>query len=173
MAITYVAIATTTVGSGGASSIDFTSIPSIYTDLVVKISARTNRSGTSGDALNITFNGSSTAVYSEKTLRGDGASATSFNETNVSPLYGTRATSAGNTASTFSNNEIYIPNYAGSNNKSVSVDGVTETNATTAYAELTAGLWANTAAITSITIAGGVGTFQQYTTATLYGILKA
>ena len=75
------------------------------------------------------------------------------------------------TANTFANGEFYIPNYAGSTNKSVSADGVTENNATAARATLTAGLWSNTAAINQITllpIAGG--TFAQYSTATLYGI---
>ena len=37
---TYTLISSVTVGAGGASSIDFTSIPSTYTDLLVKISAR-------------------------------------------------------------------------------------------------------------------------------------
>jgi hypothetical protein len=36
MANTYEAIATVEVGSGGASTIDFTSIPSTYTDLVLR-----------------------------------------------------------------------------------------------------------------------------------------
>ena len=40
MATTFTKIASVTVGSGGASSIDFTSIPSTYTDLCVKLSTR-------------------------------------------------------------------------------------------------------------------------------------
>jgi hypothetical protein len=43
MALTYTAIKTVTVGSGGAANIDFTSIPQTYTDLVLKVSARMNR----------------------------------------------------------------------------------------------------------------------------------
>jgi len=39
-----VAIQTVTVGSGGAANIEFTSIPQTYTDLVVVLSLRNNRS---------------------------------------------------------------------------------------------------------------------------------
>jgi hypothetical protein len=76
---------------------------------------------------------------------------------------------AGNTASTFSNIEIYIPNYAGSTNKSFSIDAVGENNATAAYAGLVAGLWSTSSAITAISIASTT-LFAEFSTATLYGI---
>jgi hypothetical protein len=75
------------------------------------------------------------------------------------------------TASSFSSGEIYIPNYAGSTNKSYSIDSVTEQNATGALAELIAGLWSQTAAITQITLSSS--NFQQYSTAYLYGVSNA
>jgi hypothetical protein len=77
------------------------------------------------------------------------------------------------TANTFSNGEIYIPNYAGSNYKSWSSDAVTENNATSADMSLVAGLTSITAAITSITIAGAAGNLVQYSTAYLYGVSNA
>ena len=83
-----------------------------------------------------------------------------------------QADSSSDTANTFSNNSIYIPNYTGSNNKSVSVDSVYENNATTAGQHLVSGLWASSAAITSVKLTEGFGNnWVQYTTATLYGIL--
>ena len=51
MANTYVLIASSTIGSGGGSSFDFTSIPSTYTDLLVKYSCRQNTSTGNGDML--------------------------------------------------------------------------------------------------------------------------
>ena len=36
MATTYTLISSVTVGSGGAANIEFTSIPSTYTDLLLK-----------------------------------------------------------------------------------------------------------------------------------------
>jgi hypothetical protein len=80
------------------------------------------------------------------------------------------ATGSSATASTFGSGLIYIPNYAGSTNKSYLTDWVTENNATAAYAGFTAGLLSNTAAITDVTL---TGSFVQYSTATLYGISKS
>jgi hypothetical protein len=173
MATTFTKIASVTVGVLGAATMDFTSIPSTYTDLCIKISARSLRASNS-DAIYIVFNGSGGTAYSDKTLRGDGASATSFSSSAAALVAIGRDPAATSTASTFGNVEVYIPNYAGSNYKSLSTDAVTENNATTAYAELVAGLWSNTAAITSISIQdGNSSTFVQYSTATLYGISKS
>lgn len=166
MADTFVKIATVTVGSGGAANMSFSSIPNTYTDLCLKFSVRANSGSFIG--VNLTLNGSSTS-FTGKQLEGSGAAASSSNVTqNVGTGNGSTTT-----ASTFSSHEIYFPNYAGSTNKSYSVDSVSETNATTAYADLQAGLWSNTAAITSLAVAPSTGNFVQYSTATLYGILKA
>jgi len=165
MANTYIAIATVTVGSGGAANIEFTSIPGTYTDLLIKTSVRGDTAATA-TALLATFNGS-TANFTSRFLEGNGSGANSYTSpSNI--LGGTTAASA--TSSTFSNIEIYIPNYAGSNNKSVSADSVTENNATAAYVDLIALLWSNSAAITSIKLSPNAGNFVQYSTATLYGI---
>ena len=164
MATTYEAIATVTVGSGGASSIDFTSIPATYTDLVVKYSLRTGSANVS-NAVAVTINSVTSATVT--TLRGDGTSATSFTDT---AFYGGRAVGGTATASTFSNGEFYIPNYAGSNYKSISVDAVTENNATSAIAELVANLYSSSTAISTISLSVSGQTLSQYSTATLYGI---
>jgi hypothetical protein len=168
MANTYTLIASSTVGSGGASNIDFTSIPATYTDLCVLVSARSARSGQLIDSLKITFNGSTT-TYSSRYLSGDGASASSYTG-NTSSINEPLINAATSTASTFANYSIYIPNYAGSNNKSVSIDFVVENNATTGYDQLVAGLWSNSSAITQITLTPVFSTLVQYSTAYLYGI---
>jgi hypothetical protein len=80
------------------------------------------------------------------------------------------ATGSSATASTFGSALIYIPNYAGSTNKSYGTDWVTENNATAAYAGFTAGLLTNTAAIASVTLTGN---FVEHTTAYLYGVSNA
>ena len=165
---TMTLIQSVTVPSGGAASIDFTSIPSTYTDLRVVASIRTNRAPDS-DAIKMRFNGSSTS-FTGKVLYGSGSSASSFAGT-TDGIGNAYVPSAYNTASTFGNTEFYIPNYAGSANKSVSVDSVGENNATYAEMDLIAGLWSNTAAITSISIIPNIGTLLlQYSTAYLYGI---
>ncbi len=171
MAYTYSKIATYTVGSGGIPSVTFLNIPQTYTDLCIKISARTNRSGQPVDTIKMTFNGN-TSSYSNKGLGGTGSATFSFNNAGSASIEDNAATTADTaTANTFGNGEIYIPNYTSSNNKSVSTDGVSENNATTAYQFMTAGLWANSAAITTITLAPLVATlFSQYSTFHLYGI---
>jgi hypothetical protein len=172
MALTYTAIATTTVGAGGASSIDFTSIPATYTDLLVKLSVRTTRTGTDiDDEVRMEFNGSGGTAYSTIMIEGDGSTTRSVSNASQAYLGRGVAPTDNATASTFSNCEYYIPNYTSSNNKSVSFDSTMENNATRSIMTLTAGLWANSAAITSIKVTA-LGTFDQYSTATLYGIKK-
>jgi hypothetical protein len=171
MANTYVAIATVTVGSGGTSYIEFTSIPATYTDLLLKCSLRSNRTDAVIDTVGLRFNGNSSASYNMIRLTGTGAAASSGSGSGDTSLFLDNPPTDGATASTFGNSEYYIPNYAGSTNKSVSADSVSENNATTAYARLTAGLWSNTSAITSIRLTPDTGTlWNQYSTATLYGI---
>lgn len=172
MATTFVKIATVTVGAGGASAMEFTSIPNTYTDLLIKFSGRDNASAVFHN-IQTTFNNSSTG-YTGKNLYGDGSSATSGGTASSTWMQGTYLNGATSTSNTFSNIEIYIPNYAGSANKSVSFDSVVENNATSAGTSLWAGLWSNTAAITSIKFTSlDSATISQYSTATLYGISKS
>ena len=163
MANTYTLIASSTVGAGGAASIDFTSIPSTYTDLCVKLSLRLNDTQLNYGVMRI--NGATTN-FTYRSLEGSGSTAASYNGS-VSN-YGIPEVSS-YTSSTFSSHEVYIPNYAGSTNKSFSVDAVTENNATASYADLIAGLWANSAAINQLTFYAPTGSFVQYSTAYLYG----
>ena len=158
-------LATVTVGSGGASSIDFTNIPQNYTDLCVKISARTTNAYFR-DSVEIRPNGAT----SNKTLRffiGQGTTKASGPQSN---LYVEIEGSTGPATGIFGNAEVYIPNYTSSANKTFAIDAVTENNGAADNAVcLTAGLWADTAAITSLSFVGA-GSFLQHSTATLYGI---
>jgi len=163
MANTYVAIATVTVGSGGAASMDFTNIPATYTDLQLLVSIREETSATA--VAFIKFN-NTTANRSERYLQGNGSTAVSGTTAVLQFI----ACQPSDTANTFGNASIYIPNYAGSNYKSVSSDSVSENNATGAFSRLVAGLWSNTSAINQITITTDTGDVAQYSTATLYGI---
>ena len=162
---TYTLISSVTVGSGGAATIDFNSIPSTYTDLNVVLSGRCD-----ADDFNVylRFN-SATTNYSQKRLQGTGSAAESATDTSILML----SVRSSYTASTFSNGSAYIPNYTNSNYKLVSIDTVTENNATVNRNILNAGLWSNTAAITSVNLVSATGNFTQYSTAYLYGISNA
>lgn len=167
MADTYTLIERISVGAAGASSVTFTSIPQTYTDLKIVYSARA-ASGTTNDVY-IKLNASTTS-YSRRVLYGNGTIAQSANDSGN--WYLAVMGAANNTSSTFSSGEIYIPNYTSSNNKSASADGVNENNATLSYQFMVAGLWSNTAAITSIEVVPDGVNFAQYSTFYLYGIAK-
>ena len=170
MANTFTKIASVSIGSGGASSIDFTSIPSTYTDLQVLLSVRSSTTG--GNAwvgLKLRFN-SSTSGYTDRTVAGNGSTPFSFGTTYGDFGFLGDIDMSDNTASTFGNTSLYCPNYAGSQNKSYSSDSVQENNATLAQSNLVAGLWSNASAITSINLTLNTGNFVQYSTAVLYGI---
>lgn len=173
MATTFELIASANVGSGGSATIDFNTIPSTFTDLCLQLSMRTNRtSDTTGDEIYVYFNNSNTSV-SSRILYGAG-SGSGASYSSASYIINLGADSQTGTANTFGNMSVYIPNYAGSTNKSLSLDGVSENNATGAYASLSAGLWSNTSAINRVTFAPLNGTaFLEYSTAYLYGVKNA
>lgn len=169
MAFTYSKLAEVTVGSGGSATIAFNNIPQNYNDLVLKTSLR----GTGSliyDTAKVTFNGS-TLGYSGRYMQGSGSAANSA-VPGISAYIEILEQGANTTANTFSNGEMYIPNYSVSGiNKSISSDVVAETNATTIYMRLSAAQWANTTTITSITLAPDVSSaWAQHSTATLYGV---
>jgi hypothetical protein len=163
MSQAYELIQTVTVGASSASTIEFNNIPQNYSDLKIVISGRFN---TLDDAnLFYRFN-SSTTNFSYRNLRVFDSTIASFTSTNN--ILGV-INRSGYTANTFSNNEIYIPAYNSSQNKSFSVDAVTENNNTNSVLGMWSGLWSNTAPITSISFYGAPF-FSPNTTATLYGI---
>lgn len=168
MATTFTKIAAVSVGVLGSSTISFTSIPSTYTDLCLVLSAR-NDYALNSDSYRfgtLQFNSVGTNQTS-RFLTGDGSTTGSGSDTAI--YFWTPKVSA--TSNTFGSTSFYVPNYAGSNNKSVSIDNVTENNATNVFSVLEAGLWSSSAAITSITLTSGSSSnFVQYSTATLYGI---
>ena len=167
MAIAYNLISSVTVGSGGAAYVEFTSIPQTYTDLNIVISGRNT---SSGDWFSMNFNGS-TSTFTGKQIFANASAAYSYSKTDNNE-YGVIPNSS-TTANTFGSTSLYIPNYTSSNNKSFSIDSVTENNGATAYAVFTAGLWSTSSAITSVRLTISANTFTEHTTAYLYGISNA
>ena len=156
--------------NASAASVTFNNIPQTgYTDLKIVASARTDNTG-AGYRIKASFNGSSsnfTGRFLYGGGSGSGASSTVTNE-----IFGF-VDGTTETASTFSNNEIYIPNYLSTTTaKSVSTDTVMENNATQAYAALWAGLWnpGTQAAINSVTLTAELGNFVANSTFSLYGL---
>lgn len=170
---TYVAIATVTVGSGGAASIEFSSIPATYTDLCMVVSARSAHND-GYESAKIALNGSNT--YSYKRLSGYDTTAASNGSASSQSWWvigGNSSTYA--TPNTFTSVQFYFPNYTSSNDKSVSLDFAVEQNGNGGlnlnWLGMVAGLVTLTSAITTITLTTlNAANFMQYSTATLYGI---
>jgi hypothetical protein len=138
---------------------------------VLKVSARTDGSSANGwQSGKVTFNNSATG-YSGILLIGRGdLSPASITSASTSIEFGFYSSDSVSTGNTFGSNDLYIPNYAGSNNKSLSSDVAQENNAARALAGIAAGLWSDSTAINRVTLTPGSGSFVQYSTATLYGI---
>lgn len=158
-------IAKSTLGSA-ASTVTFDSIPSTATDLLFLVSPR----GTNYTELRLAFNTAATTDLTSRSIQGTGSSAVSYS---LARGYVCEMPVSTATANTFGNVEIYIPNYAGSTNKSYSATGVSENNATAAEIVATAGLWSNTSAITKVVFSCSTGQFAAESSFFLYGITKA
>jgi hypothetical protein len=146
-----------------SSSITFSAIPQTYTDLKLVISSRTSYATTS--SLLFRPNGS-TSNLTARRIYGTGSSP--LTDTGTNALQNGQDT----TSATFTNIEVYFPNYTSSNYKSFSLDGVMENNATFAYTYYLAYLWSDTAAISSLELVAD-GNFVSGSTFYLYGITSA
>lgn len=164
----YELIETVEVGSGGASSIEFTSIPQDGTDLMLKVSARTIDGDSIGTTLSYLRFNDSTTDYSAIRLFGNGSSINQGDQTYLSQ----GSNPSIRTANTFSNSEAYISNYTTASSKPVSTNWVNENNDTAVQTRIEAGLWDNTASITKVSLVHPVS-FAEHSTAFLYKITAA
>lgn len=153
-------IASVTLGNGGT-------IPQSFKTLKLVISSRTTTGAAGWADVTIKPNGSASNL-TDRFVYGSGSGTASSTGT----TWVGWSVSNGSTANTFSSNEITFPNYSSSSNKPISIDAVTEQNATAALQIMHAGLWSNSAAITSLqlTSSGGTDSFAAGSTFTLYGL---
>lgn len=162
-------IATTTVGAGGASSVEFTNIPQTYTHLQIRGIARCTYAGTSLSAAKIEYNNDTTATnYRGHRLYGTGSAAGS--DTEQTSRYGVYAINNNNTASSFAAFAIDILDYANTNKYKTgrAITGGDYNGGGLVF--LTSQVWLNTSAITSIKITLSDGNFSQYSSLALYGV---
>jgi hypothetical protein len=143
-----------------AASITFSNIPQTFTDLYLLVSAGGSSTNPDLTWVRVAINGS-TASTSNRKLFGTGSAAGSDTSADNFPI---------SVTGQYGNAALYFPNYTSSSNKSFSIDAVGEDNATKAYTAITAMLWSNTAAITSIGLNGSYNNLTAGSSATLYGI---
>jgi hypothetical protein len=166
----YESIQTVTVGSGGASTISFTSIPSTYEHLQIRGVSRNNGSGGISDSYGVaTFNSDSGSNYISHALLSYSAVVGEANTgANATSMWFTISITG--VQSNFAGNVIDIFDYKNTNKfKTVRQLGSSDRNSTTGSIALTTGLWRSTAAITRIDITLS-NNWAEHTTYALYGI---
>lgn len=172
----FESIATVTVGSGGTSAIDFTSIPGTFQHLQIRAIARSTRTASTGDFFSVQFNGDTTSsYYYGHGLYGDGATAAANANGAGTSIFMERIACASQNTGVFSGGVIDILDYANTNkNKTTRHLMGWDNNGATNPGQifLGSGLWIKTNAITSIKIVTGAGAFSfaQYSHFALYGI---
>ena len=171
----YKSIATVSVGSGGSSTIDFTSIPSTYSHLQIRWIARSTYAGTLNQ-LEMQFNSDTGTNYVPyHLLYGDGSTVGSVGSTAATTrIVFNDIPAATSLANTFMPGIIDLSDYSNTNKyKTVRILYGRDFNGS-GQMMFGSGLWMSTSAITSIKLyVTGGGTFAQYTRFALYGIRSA
>jgi hypothetical protein len=160
-------------GTGASGTITFSSIPSTYTHLQLRMLTRDSFVTTGVDYVKLRFNSDTGTNYARHVLSGDGATATATGGITLDNilLYGHPLGS--NAANIMGSYIVDVTDYANtSKNKTVrSFSGCDLNGSGNVY--LTSGLWLNTNAISTITIDAGGIFFTTSSTFALYGIKAA
>jgi len=162
---TYTKIASTTLSST-AASVTFSSIAATYTDLVLVMSYFS----TASEYPMLQFNSDTATNYSFTQVYGNGSTAASLRQTSVNGIwvgYGAYSQAGSTNPGTII---VNIQNYA---NATTYKATLSRANSRIGV-EATAGLWRNTAAISTIVIKHQTATtYIAGSTFTLYGIAAA
>jgi hypothetical protein len=166
----------TAVGDGSSATITFSSIPSTYKHLQIRGIGRATFTAFVGDVgYTIRFNSDSSSVYTRHRLIGDGSSATTGANANISSAYSLNGavTSASSNTTIYGVSIIDIIDYADTSKfKTVRILSGSDGNVSNPnYAvSLNSSLWRSTSAITSIEITADGGNFATNSQFALYGI---
>jgi hypothetical protein len=167
----FVSIASTT-GTGSSGTITFSSIPSTYKNLQIRVNIRTDVAATSSSVL-LYANGDTGANYIRHNLTGNGvtvtAGASAAPASSVFTIF--RATGSTAAANATGVGVLDIIDYASTTKNKVfkAVTG-NEDNTTAGQIILYSGAWLSTSAINSITLYLSSGNFTTQSTFSLYGI---
>jgi hypothetical protein len=160
----YNSIASTIVGSGGASEIVFSSIPATYKHLQVRGIARNT---TADGNVRVQFNSDTGNNYSDHQLYSDGGGYASYATTSAAYMQiGNMSTSS----NIFSTHVIDILDYANTNiHKTIKVLHGYDLNGG-GLLQYFSGNWRSTSAITTVRVFAGNNNFAQYSAFALYGM---
>jgi len=162
---TYVALATTTLGTA-ASSVTFSSISGSYTDLLLVTQGNMSASGAS---IYLEINGDTASNYSFTYIYGSGSAAASSRASNNSTGIDALGFSSG-----FSTGQLMtINHFMNYSNATTYKTVLCRGSDTGSEVGATVGLWRSTSAITSIKVKNTGSNFTVGHTFSLYGILAA
>ena len=173
----YESIATVTVGSGGSSSVGFTSIPSTYKHLQLRITGRGNSSSSDRVSITVKVNSDTSSLYANHALIGDGSAASTASAINqgvgANNYMAGIAAIVGSTglSNAFGVSVVDILDYADTNKFKTfrSLAGQDQNNSS-GRISLTSGLYRSTSAITTLDLNLESGSWAQYSSIALYGI---
>lgn len=166
-ATTYDCIGTTTT-SGNATSVNFSSIPATFTDLLITINMR-HSNGTTSVALR--FNGDTGGNYSYNSLEGASNGLYTNRGTGGVQMFPAGYNNIA-TGTSQSNAFFHIMNYASTAMNKTVLGQQTGIVSTGGYPGLGSGvgMWSSTAAINSVNVAVYSGNFVDGAVISLYGI---
>jgi hypothetical protein len=168
-------IAMVEVGSGGSSSITFSSIPATYTHLQIRGIVRDTTAGTGYQNASIEVNGATTG-YTLHYIAGTGTSVVTDSAASGSQSYLYPVVNGGALSNSFCSVVIDILDYANTNKyKTFRCLSGFDLNGTSGTVRFASGSWQNTNAISSIRLFtyGDSGNLAQYSQFALYGIKDA
>lgn len=163
-------IETITVGSGGAASVTFSNIPQTYRHLQVRGIAQSTTNALDYWITTLVFriNGDTGTNYAYHRIRRDGTSLTMTGVTGQNSIAASPVPSI-YYANTYGPVFIDIMDYTAAKNKTVHTTGGSKISGD-GMLLYGAGLWLNTAAVTSLTLLQGTGNLNQHSTFSLYGV---
>jgi len=165
----FESIATVTT-SASQSTVSFTSIPSTYKHLQLRIHTRSNRASSDTTAV-IRFNSDSGANYNNHRIYGNGSTVSADGNTNETRVLFLTINAAGAAVASYSPYIVDVIDYAStSKNKTAKAIGGKDNNNTDGYIFLQSGSWRNTAAITTVELIDVISTFVNGSIISLYGI---
>jgi hypothetical protein len=166
----FESLATVTVGSGGSSTVTFSSISQEYAHLQIRAIAKSHGSS---DSLDLTFNGDTgSSQYTYHSLYGNGSSAGNENNRPRANIPTTITLVPSTDTNMFAAGVIDILDYTDTNKYTTVriLAGQTVNSNSGEAVFLTSGLWMSSSAVTSITLTGRSTNIGQYSKFALYGI---
>jgi hypothetical protein len=165
-ASSYESIATIN-GNGSTATITFSSIPSTYSHLQVRVMARV---AAGGEDLTVQFNGNTGANYTRHRLTGNGTAAAASGSASTTGITTLGSAGMPSVANTYAVTIIDVLDYADTNKyKTVRMLSGQDSNGSGGV-DFTSGVFMSTGAVSSLTIYANASNFPTAASFALYGI---